>query len=142
MAMHCPTCRTSELEPGRPPGLEVTPDQCPSCNGIWLERRELATLTDPAGADLRIAPGARVSRRACPRCRKALRSFYYPQTLVTIDMCGRCRGIWLDKGELKEIKVLLEYARHPNAAAPTQPGGIKRVLLSFVDNSISALSWW
>ena len=142
MANCCPNCRTSELRSGRPPSFDVTVEQCSTCKGVWLDRGELTALTGHAAADLRIPRGGRLSKRRCPRCRKALMSFYYPQTLVAIEMCGRCDGIWLDKGELNEIKVLLAYARDPKARAAAQPRGVKAALLSFVDNSISALSWW
>jgi Zn-finger nucleic acid-binding protein len=42
----------------------------------------------------------------CPRCDGLLDS--RERQGVTVDVCGRCRGIWLDRGELEK---LLSYAR-------------------------------
>ena len=48
---------------------------------------------------------------ACPLCKAALREVN--REGVTIDVCGQCRGIWLDRGELDK---LLEIARQPDAS--------------------------
>lgn len=37
----------------------------------------------------------------CPRCRDDLRQT--ERTGVVIDFCPRCRGVWLDGGELEKI---------------------------------------
>lgn len=34
----------------------------------------------------------------CPKCGGAMRS--YERNGVTVDQCGECRGIFLDRGEL------------------------------------------
>lgn len=48
---------------------------------------------------------------ACPLCRAALREVN--REGVAIDVCGQCRGVWLDRGELDK---LLEIARQPDAS--------------------------
>lgn len=46
---------------------------------------------------------------ACPLCKAALREVN--REGVAIDVCGQCRGIWLDRGELEK---LLSMARQPD----------------------------
>lgn len=46
---------------------------------------------------------------ACPLCKAALREVN--REGVAIDVCGQCRGIWLDRGELEK---LLAMARQPD----------------------------
>lgn len=48
---------------------------------------------------------------ACPLCRATLREVN--REGVAIDVCGQCRGIWLDRGELEK---LLAMARGSDAA--------------------------
>ena len=86
--------------------LEI--DTCPSCHGLWFDAEELRrSLPDaelaqqilhqdqqsPAGA-----PEVPAGERDCPRCRVRLRET--PVGQVPVDYCPRCRGIWLDHGEL------------------------------------------
>ncbi|MER7251129.1 zf-TFIIB domain-containing protein [Kribbella sp. NPDC000426] len=37
----------------------------------------------------------------CPKCRGEMRS--YERNGVTVDQCGECRGIFLDRGELERL---------------------------------------
>ncbi|MEV4265129.1 zf-TFIIB domain-containing protein [Kribbella sp. NPDC049584] len=37
----------------------------------------------------------------CPKCRGEMRS--YERNSVTVDQCGECRGIFLDRGELERL---------------------------------------
>jgi uncharacterized protein len=37
----------------------------------------------------------------CPKCNGAMRS--YERSGVTVDQCGDCRGIFLDRGELERL---------------------------------------
>ena len=85
-------------------GLEV--DSCPECFGLWFDREELKEfLQRPqlaqrlSGAD-DAAPVVepRHAVRLCPNCGLPLTETSIGQVLV--DFCPRCRGIWLDQGEL------------------------------------------
>ena len=38
----------------------------------------------------------------CPRCESAL--IELDRDGVTVDRCERCRGIWLDRGELEKLQ--------------------------------------
>lgn len=37
----------------------------------------------------------------CPKCRGDMRT--YERSGVTVDQCGECRGIFLDRGELERL---------------------------------------
>lgn len=37
----------------------------------------------------------------CPKCRGAMRT--YERSGITVDQCGDCRGIFLDRGELEGL---------------------------------------
>ena len=54
----------------------------------------------------------------CPKCHGAMRS--YERNGVTIDQCGDCRGIFLDRGELERLIQAEEqsYAAPPPVEQP------------------------
>jgi Zn-finger nucleic acid-binding protein len=85
-------------------GLEV--DSCPECFGIWFDREELKQFVSrPDFADKlaerseQISRAPRLQARRCPRCEVDLMESSLGE--VWIDTCPRCRGIWLDQGELQ-----------------------------------------
>ncbi len=95
-------------------------DVCGTCGGTWYEVDELRVLKDRESVgdyrwidvDLWRDPAKfQVSEQralTCPDCGHELTTLRYGETNVEIDACGRCRGIWLDKNEYKEIIAELE----------------------------------
>jgi len=53
----------------------------------------------------------------CPRCESPLSEI--DRDGITVDRCERCRGIWLDRGELEKL-----LARRPEE--PTKSGDRRR----------------
>lgn len=53
----------------------------------------------------------------CPRCRIAL--VMSDRAGIEIDYCPRCRGVWLDRGELD--KILERSAAYTTAERPASP---------------------
>lgn len=49
----------------------------------------------------------------CPKCRGGMRT--YERSGITVDQCGDCRGIFLDRGELEH---LVDAEVRFNAGAP------------------------
>ena len=136
--MYCPQCRTQTLAPRSL--KSVTVDACPQCQGVWFESRELEKAVDVAARNLSVPDEATVTGRLCPECRKHLHQFYYPQTYCTVDMCGSCRGLWLDHNELTEIRVVRNSLREKGeieTVAP--PGGFKGKLIDWIDSAIGSL---
>jgi Zn-finger nucleic acid-binding protein len=89
---------------------EVEVDLCPSCGGLWLDAGELEKLGKGSKEDvekLRTAlVGAEKPETAsdtttpCPACPGQLKEMKLGA--VTIEFCGSCSGIFLDKGELDQ----------------------------------------
>jgi uncharacterized protein len=52
----------------------------------------------------------------CPKCRGAMRT--YERSGITVDQCGDCRGIFLDRGELER---LVDAEARFNSPQPSQP---------------------
>lgn len=119
--MYCPQChallKTIEYE-----GVEI--ETCSGCQGEWLddgelghvaqarevlfnkeERRAIAAATKISGVRLED-----VDRDlTCPKCGGQTDAINYGgDTGIIIDRCTGCRGIWLDRGELEKIQMLVE----------------------------------
>ncbi|MHC4207918.1 MAG: zf-TFIIB domain-containing protein, partial [Planctomycetota bacterium] len=101
--MRCPKCKTISLKEGKVKDSSVKIDYCTKCRGIWFDFGEFEQVTENAIKELKIHPDADRHSVYCPRCIQPLHTFRYPQTYAKIDMCQKCRGLWLDAGELKEI---------------------------------------
>lgn len=106
--MNCPKCPDTPLQPARVRGIEV--DQCPACRGVWFDEQELARLLLVKPAELkRLArgPGAAsldAKPGRCPRDGDALlRVRSARDREIVVDVCPRCRGLWLDGGELARL---------------------------------------
>jgi len=141
--MHCPKCAKATLAEIQVGDARTAVDQCPTCGGIWFDRKELEVIMDLAAKDLSVPPGAEETKRGCPRDFEWLLTFRYPQTEVMVDMCRRCDGLWLDGGELTEIcKIRKQLEEHGelngNAPATGIAGGLER-LFDWVVDGISDL---
>lgn len=110
--MNCPAC-DSTLETLNVDGLAV--DVCRSgCGGLWFDNFELRrvdALDEKLGtalAHMEFNPDAVVLRekRPCPKCTgiTMLQHKFSREKPVIVDECPSCGGIWLDGGELAEIR--------------------------------------
>jgi uncharacterized protein len=111
--MKCPLCET-QLKPVVANGITV--DVCEGgCGGIWFDQFELQRFGVPSepAPDILLNvtrnPGLAIDttrKRPCPRCVEVMlkRRLYNPKSLVQVDECGGCAGIWLDAGELLKIR--------------------------------------
>ena len=139
--MECPKCTGTELEQRRVPRSDLFIDICPSCAGAWFDAGELEESLSVAVRNLKPPHDARHTGIYCPKCRVSLRSFRYPGTFVTIDMCRQCGGLWLDAKEYDEIKVVREHRKLAGTLEQSDPvGGIKGTLLRFIDTAIDSFS--
>lgn len=57
-----------------------------------------------------------MSQLTCPKCQGSMRQ--YERSGITVDQCGECRGIFLDRGELDRL-IDAENAGSAPAPAPT-----------------------
>ena len=107
--MDCPRCQV-ELKEEQHRGIEV--DRCPQCQGMWLDHHELGQLEDTV-ADTGMPKGTMWMRSfgsdlVCPRCSKQMNWFRYRRHDLEIDHCPDEHGCWLDSGEEKRIREILE----------------------------------
>jgi len=127
--MNCPKCKTKKLSE-KVKISDVVIDRCPSCSGLWFERDELRLakdkkLKDARWLDIEIKDKslnwiefdlwkdeskfkAEKDVKFCPHCQTSLYEIDYGDSGVKIDVCGVCKGIWLDRGEFKKIIKYLE----------------------------------
>ena len=100
----CPTCQTYFLATLFLEELGLELDQCPHCKGIWFDKGELEHFLDTTAAKVSVPAEAEPSLRICCLCHKKMLVFHYPKTMVSVDYCRDCRGLWLDAGELNQIR--------------------------------------
>ncbi len=119
--MNCPVCARSLEEvhvelPNNPNWDEMRVDVCEGgCGGMWFDRFELEKVDEPdevAGEVLLETERDRSievdhdADRTCPKCGNVVMMdrFFSVNRTVEIDKCGGCAGIWLDAGELEDIR--------------------------------------
>ena len=108
-SLQCPACRHEPMVAmaDRTTGLEI--DSCSQCRGLWFDGNELSALFPSTALSRRVlneptvpaAPVELSGTRLCPRCDKQMRTARAGD--VTLDLCGECKGIWFDQGEVQRI---------------------------------------
>ena len=86
---------------------------CPKCLGIWFDKDELRLAKDDRDKQLnwvdvdlwRDKQKFHVARgdRHCPVDRAGLTEVKYDESKTKVDFCKMCQGVWLDRGEFKQI---------------------------------------
>ncbi len=113
--MFCPSCK---IELNKTIFNEVEIDYCPKCLGIWFDKDKLRQAKDEKDRDLNWVDidlwqdekkfKVSQSRKVCPSCSVPLYEVKYGDSKISVDVCNLCEGIWLDRGEFKEI---VDYLR-------------------------------
>lgn len=128
--MECPRCRTRATEaasyreaPRAEHGVALSPvvhasgqtvETCSACGGGFVENAALIAIERWGRRAVGRADASEIARRAyarardpidCPRCDEGMigREWRFA-TLVFVDVCPECRGVWLDPGELAQIE--------------------------------------
>jgi len=95
-------------------------DRCAECGGSWYDADGLRLLKDREAhgdycwidfdlwKEIDRFRAARQQRYACPRDGESMTTVHYGESAVTVDICSRCKGMWLDESEYKEIVAYLE----------------------------------
>lgn len=91
----------------------VEVDYCQKCLGIWFDHQELQSAKNNKDEQLnwvdidlwRDKSRFEVSRQGklCPADRTGLMQVGYDDSRVKVDFCKQCHGVWLDRGEFKQI---------------------------------------
>ena len=110
--MYCPTCKKQPLH-------AITLDEqlpahhCNQCDGHflkageyfnWLDQRaEIAPEKSYDGEPLQLVD--KQAAIVCPVCTRIMQRYAVGHgTEVTLDQCGQCDGVWLDKNEWQALK--------------------------------------
>ena len=105
----CPKC-SAVLERRSVVGIEI--DRCVECGGLWLDKGELAhlrlsedmlsleELQGGASTVRSVPPSSKRVRLPCPVCEGRLGAVQVDEQ-TAVDVCDRCNGLWLDRGELQ-----------------------------------------
>lgn len=93
---------------------EVEVDCCQGCGGLWLDHGEIRQLAaKPDDTLLKVCPKAREEGdeaastvdEPCPACGGKMTLAIFD--ILTIERCGSCHGIFLDRGELdKAVEIV------------------------------------
>ena len=122
--MNCPNCKNKKLSEKVKIG-DVVIDRCSSCGGLWFEKDELRLAKDKQDQDTRwvdielkdkklnwlefelwkdeIKFKAAKDIKFCPHCQTYLNKVNYGDSKVEIDVCGICKGVWVERNEFKKI---------------------------------------
>src|SRR3990172_4482837 len=115
--MTCPRCGGNTRK-RRVKSIAI--ERCPGCGGSWYSADMLRLLKDRERAgdyrwidiDLWRHAGqfraGRQERLACPKDRTVMTTVRYGDSRIRVNICTRCRGIWLDKGDYERILRYLE----------------------------------
>lgn len=113
--MKCPKCGQNSLDPfGMIEGVHV--DFCSGCKGIWFDEGELAFYTEMPVDVPKVAEALEKGRPTglpCPRCQgeDLVEVSYLPGEHLLLDVCPRCKGVFVDKGELPQVERLTTRCR-------------------------------
>ena len=86
-------------------GPNIDIDVCPKCQGIWFDPGELKKiLKDKEVTDYLTKHIGTKSKSPliCPRCRWVM-DIQIAEDIET-EVCLNCKGVWLDAGELDDLK--------------------------------------
>ena len=118
--MKCPKC-SEELKPIVYEGMKIL--ECEKCAGHWLGGQELQGIVQAREVvfssqeieeaekhkKINITSIKQEKPLICPECNVEMEKFNYAyNTGVIIDRCPKCSGVWLDKGELENIQIIIE----------------------------------
>jgi len=92
--------------------LNIEVDYCPTCNGRWLDHKELEQLEATTGATeserrATIEFGEKTSELDCPVCGKRMKAFNYRAYNLELDTCADEHGYWLDSGEEGRVRDII-----------------------------------
>ena len=98
-------------------GADLFLDQCPTCGGLWFDRRELYRVREGKAADIRakvdpldiskleeLVPLEK--KLLCPRDGTQLELFtdsLFPKS-IEIERCPECGGFWFNHGEFVDFQ--------------------------------------
>lgn len=129
--MRCPQCAKPTLH-DQATKQDVWIESCSECQGIWLDRGQLAMFASrPDVLEEQLSAGLRDRRtadRLCPRCERPMDTGLLPDRNARVDQCPICGGIWMSASEMAKASAasdaqtleLPEYESDPQARAAAE----------------------
>ena len=106
MKRECPRCFLELVPEVLKRGIwKIEIDKCSSCNGIYLDKGELLSLTKNKPLHHLTTAHLGVDSDSvllCPSC-GSIMDAEYPNG-VEIDVCLSCNGVWLDNEEVEKLR--------------------------------------
>ena len=159
----CPVCLGVQMEKVNIDDARsrLVLDHCTRCGGVWFEQGEAEQLTQHSPTELwkHIPPRATVLRPpchgcgtplhrgaekcivcdrknviACPRCDKLMERREYADFIL--DTCNRCKGVWFDHDELKDL-----WSLSVESVARDVPGRLAQATSTGGDILLESLFW-
>lgn len=109
--MNCPVCKTEELF-----RKEIEPiliaSACQKCKGRWLSHNDYESWLK-SHENIPELPSRKIKMtipefelvRLCPECRRILVKYRVGHNIpFSLDRCGTCAGVWLEKDEWEILK--------------------------------------
>ena len=84
---------------------KVEVDACTKCHGLFLDVGEIAQLTGNRGLNRYLTTYLGIdtdSKLVCPSCGGLMDT--EDCSGVIVDVCVKCKGVWLDPGELQSLQ--------------------------------------
>jgi Zn-finger nucleic acid-binding protein len=110
--MNCPVCKTVSLATAELES-DLVAFTCRQCGGDWVRDSLYRSWREKQGEDLPEKPGDGATiqltnvefARLCPDCNRILVKYKVGRDVnFTVDRCGGCGGVWLDKDEWTTLK--------------------------------------
>lgn len=108
---NCPECQMQMKEIKYNASSKLMVDYCEGCGGVWFDGGEIGELSkisqDPEDIKLKISREIwklrfsmnQAGTLKCPKCNTPTLKSFKTSEGVTVDLCDKCKGLWLDKGE-------------------------------------------
>ena len=109
--MDCPKC--DDTMESVEFGTDINVMRCNGCKGLFCDAGTLQSMRDQWLADTVLDTGSAVEGAKhnqvedipCPSCHTIMKRVEdMEQVHVILDVCPGCEGIWLDAGELTDLK--------------------------------------
>lgn len=110
--MYCPTCKSQPLH-AKTLDEQLPAHHCNQCDGYflkaaeyfnWLDQRP-EILPEKAYEGETLSVSNSTTALVCPSCTRIMQRYAVGHgTDMTLDQCGKCDGVWLDKNEWQALK--------------------------------------
>lgn len=153
--LKCPDCGSDlrEVVAEIQFGIKIRLDQCFVCGGIWFDSLELYPISKGEMERIESVQLGMLQEdkclgdgiKKCPKCETELEGFRdgnFPKELE-VEHCGKCGGIWMNRGEAIEFKKWQEKKKdavmHPSEKDKEFQKSLRELLETSHDDSFETI---